>query len=213
MGDKTFSMGRIANGVNGPVTGTVGTIVGSSWKGIPYIKARYKKRTAKATIREAANRQRFAAAQRWLKPLLDYVRQGFKGYTPTVEGFIAAKSHLMRNAMTGVDVDPALALVSFGSLPLAADIAVERTAGGQLQFSWDPRVGDEGHPRDQVMLLAYDVDSGAAFYTTTGQFRSTGEDILAVDGKKGHIYQVYFAFTAFDRSRQSDSVYLGTVKF
>ncbi len=205
-------MGRIINGLNGPVIGTVGTIVGSSWKGIPYIKARYKKRTVKPTKKEAANRQRFAAAHHWLKPLLDYVRQGFKGYTATVEGFNAAKSYLMRNAMEALYVDPTRVLVSYGELPLANNITVSKATGGRLRFNWDPQSRD-AHPRDQVMLLAYEIDHGNAFYTTTGQFRSIGEDFLDVDGKKGRTYHIYLAFTAFDRSRQSHSVYLGTVKF
>lgn len=207
-------MGRIANGLNGPVTGTVGAVVGSSWKGVPYIKSRYKKRTTRATKNEAANRQRFAVAQHWLKPLLDYVRAGFKGYSQTVEGFIAAKSYLLRNAMTELRIDPALVRVSHGELPLAGDIAVGK-AINRLHFTWDPQpaTGEGAHPRDQVMLLAYDVNRGTAFYTTTGQFRSAGEDFLDVDGKKGRSYQVYFAFTAHDRGRQSNSVYLGSVKF
>lgn len=37
-------MGQLTHGINGPVKGKVGAIIGSSWKGIPYVKGPYKKR-------------------------------------------------------------------------------------------------------------------------------------------------------------------------
>jgi hypothetical protein len=79
-------MGRLINGINGAFEGKVGSVVGSSWKGIPYIKSAYKKRTKKVSAKELANREKFAMAQDWLKPLLPFVREGYKGYSSTVEG-------------------------------------------------------------------------------------------------------------------------------
>ncbi|MBO9571774.1 MAG: hypothetical protein J7497_06130, partial [Chitinophagaceae bacterium] len=163
-------MARLVQGINGPLNGKIGGLVGSSWKGIPYVKAAYKDRTKKISAKESANRKKFGEAQRWLKPLLDFVRQGFKGYTPTVEGFIAAKSHLMKNAMQGTEINPALVQVSYGDLPLAENITVEKLPGGQLKFTWDNSVTGNAHHRDQAMLLAYDIDRENVFYTTTGQF-------------------------------------------
>jgi hypothetical protein len=61
------------------------------------------------------------------------------------------------------------------------------------------------------MMLAYNIESGHAYYKITGQFRSVGEDTLPVSGAPGN-FHVYAAFNAADRSRQSDSVYLGVVK-
>jgi hypothetical protein len=208
-------MGKLKNGINGSIEGKVGAVIGSSWKGIPYIKARYKKRTAKRGKGEKANQSKFGMAQLWLKPLLPFVRQGFKGYSPTVEGFIAAKSYMLLNAFEGPaqkpSINPALVKVSFGNLSLSDNITVEKNKTGQLIFSWDTSNVDDGSPADQVMLLAYDVDHAVAEFTITGQFRSTGSDTLQLDTKKGRTYHIYFAFTADDRSRQSDSVYLGTI--
>lgn len=74
---------------------------------------------------------------------------------------------------------------------------------------------------DQVMLLAYNIEkeneinSGNAFYNLTGQFRKTGNDTLDILPDNYHpnkIYHIYVAFSAADRSRQSDSIYLGTVE-
>ena len=208
-------MGQLISGINGHIRGKIGTVIGSSWKGIPYVKGPYKKRTAKVGIEEAGNRNKFALVHYWLKPVLKFVRVGFKGYTPTVEGFNAAKSYLLLHAFEGVQPDiqinPALVKLSFGDLPLSNDIMVEKTAAGQLTFTWDTAAVQDGHAKDQVMLLAYDVEHRKAYYTTLGQFRSVGTDSLNTDPTPGKTWHIYFAFSAADRSRQSDSVYLGAI--
>ena len=208
-------MGRLISGINGPVQGKIGTISGGSWKGIPYVKGPYKKRTAKPGALETGNRKKFATAHFWLRPLLKFVREGFKGYSPTVEGFNAAKSWLLRNAFEGVapdsHINPALVKVSFGNLPLSDDIAVAKTSDGQLQFTWSPDIIKGGNSQDQVMLLAYDPEHADAYFNTVGQFRSAGVDTLEVNTVPGRTYHVYFAFIADDRSRQSDSIYLGAI--
>jgi hypothetical protein len=61
-------MGRLLTGINGPIYGKVGSVIGSSRNGVPYIKGLYKKRTLKVSEKELANRQKFAAAQAWLRP-------------------------------------------------------------------------------------------------------------------------------------------------
>ncbi|MBO9571747.1 MAG: hypothetical protein J7497_05995, partial [Chitinophagaceae bacterium] len=159
-------MARIPMGINGAIQGKVGTVIGSSWKGIPYIKAAYKKRTGKVGKKEKANRTKFGDAHRWLQPILDFVRQGFKGYTPTVEGFTAAKSYLLLNGFEGVapdiSINPALVKVSSGNLPLSDDITVEKTTNNQLLFSWSPSYVEDGSNKDQAMLLAYDIDNAIA---------------------------------------------------
>ena len=53
-------MDKLINGINEPFPGKVGTASGSSWKGIPYIKGPYKKRTGKAGKEEKGNRNKFA---------------------------------------------------------------------------------------------------------------------------------------------------------
>lgn len=208
-------MARLLSGINGPIQGKVGTVIGSSWKGIPYIKGPYKKRTGKAGEEEAGNRDKFAMAYYWLKPLLKFVREGFRGYAQKVEGFNAAKSYLLLHAFEGVAPDrrinPELVKVRFGALPLPAGITVERLAPGQLRFTWDGAAVEGGHAKDQVMMLAYDIDNGKAYFNTLGQFRKAGMDILNTDPTPGRTYHVYCAFVAADREAQSESVYLGEI--
>src|SRR5690348_12308436 len=207
-------MAKFKHGINGPFTGKLGTVVGVTWKGIPYMRS-LPIRTRKATKGELANRARFKIAQSWLSPMLDFVRVGWKGYTPTVEGFIAAKSYLMKNAMEGKGADsriiPSKMLVSFGDLPLSENISVEVIAGDQLQFTWNTAIPEGANKRDQVMVVAYNEKDGHAYYQVNGQFRFTGSETLQVAHRENKIYQVYAAFIAPDRSRQSNSVYLGEI--
>lgn len=195
--------------------GKVGSVIGSSRNGKDYVKGLHKKRTKKVSKTELANRSKFTIAQNWLSPVLDYVRQGFKGYSAYSYGFIAAKSHLLLNAVEGVKpnftINPALVKVSFGTLPLSNNIAVEKVKPKTLKFTWNKDWDSGGSDYDQVTLLAYDIENENSYYSLMGEFRKTGSDVLKLGSGKGRTYHIYLTFIADDRSRQSDSVYLGTI--
>jgi hypothetical protein len=208
-------MGSIIFGSLGPVKGKVGNIIVSSWKGKPYVKSVPGERKSPPTIKELNNRKKWAMAQAWLKPIKEFVRQGFNGYTPTVEGFLAAKSYLLKNAFEGEApdfiIDPALVKVSSGELPLPKNIGVSQITAGTIQFTWNIDNIEYDNRYDQVMLLAYDVENRFPVFNITGQFRSTGVDTLQLTVVEPGVYHLYIAFVAADRKSQSDSVYLGTI--
>jgi hypothetical protein len=208
-------MARLKSGIIGPISGKVGTVIGSTWKGQPYLKAAHKPRTKRISQKELANRRKFAMAQEWLRPLTKFVREGFKGYTETVEGFVAAKSWLLKNSFEGEGADlrinPALVKLSHGDLPLSADIIASVNDDMYLQFTWDPSRVEGGSPMDQVMLMAYNIKRGFGYRVLYGQFRSAGSDGFSLGPAKGETFHLYLAFMAEDRSRQSDSVYLGAI--
>jgi len=204
------------DGITGPIRGKIGNIIGSTWKGMPYLKLRPERRKP-AGAKEMANRNKFAMSQSWLKPIKAFVRCGFKGYSDRVEGFTAAKSYLLKNAFEGqgssMVINPALMKISIGNLPLPGDITAAKLTPSQLQVSWDTS-DFSGNRFDQVMLLAYDIETGRAVFNTTGQFRNVGADTLHIEpASPERTYHIYVAFVAADRSRQSDSVYLGTISF
>lgn len=209
-------MARVVQGINGPFRGKVGTVIGCTWKGIPYMRALPKKRTSEPSEKEMASRKKWALSQQWLQPVLQIIQVGFKGYSPTAEGFVAAKSYLMKYAFEGkapdLYIDPALVKVSAGNLPLPRSITAIKLAEDRVRFTWDPTPpSDDCDSHDQVMLLAYDVINGTAYYTLPGELRRKGTAVLELPPNKPGTYHLYAAFVAFDRSRQSDSIYLGTV--
>ena len=210
-------MGRLINGILGAFTGTVATVIGSSRRGIPYMKGRHKARTKNVSESELQNRCKFAVAQAWLKPLLSVVREGFKNYSAKSQGFVSAKSYLYKHALKEeggtVSIDPSLMRISFGSLPISENAAVSITGSYELTLTWDPDSRESEYNRDQVLMAAYNIVEGRVSSVLTGQFRSVGKDILPIspESKPGAVLHVYIAFIAADRSRQSDSVYLGEV--
>ena len=210
-------MGRFKHGVNGPFVGKVGNVIGSSRYGIPYMKGPYKNRTTTISEKEKFNRRKFAATQAWLKPLTEYLRRGFKGYSPRSEGFVSAKSYLHKNALRveedNIIIDPAVVLVSFGDLPIPESAACSLTEPGELKFTWQPGKSGIGYDKDQVMMVAYNIEAKQVYGIFIGQFRSAGHDILPIpaDIKPGSVLHIYLAFVAADRSRQSDSLYLGEI--
>src|SRR5262245_19005488 len=124
-------MARLNKGIYGPVSGTMGPLIASSWKGHPYLKTRPRKRSKRRGVNEKRNQDKFSQAHYWLRPLLDFVRVGFHGYSPTVEGFNAAKSFCLKNAFSGEagqqNIDPSLIQLSYGELPLPPNIKMQRT--------------------------------------------------------------------------------------
>jgi hypothetical protein len=205
-------MAKYYNGINGPFRGKVGTVAGCKWKSEHYMRSTGFERTKNISDKEKDNRSHFTVAHMWLKPLTPFLRVGFKGYTPLVEGFTAAKSHLMRNAMEGNAIHPDLVRVSSGTLANPENFRVE-VAGDNLVFNWDVSAGEDAHPRDQVMLMAYDIADKSAYMVSAGGFRESGMELINIKyHSPGSRLELYIAFNSWDRSRQSNSEYLGFVE-
>jgi hypothetical protein len=204
-------MAKYLQGINGVFIGKVGTVVGCVWKGIPYMRAKGRPRTSGPSEKEENNRNKFKTAHAWLQPLLDFLRTGFAGYGPTSEGFNAAKSYNLKNAMIQGEVMPGLVKVSYGDLPLSEDLSVA-LQDNKLHFSWSAAYIPETSPRDQVMLLAYHPESRTAIYDVHGAFRNMGNQIMdTYNAFLGKTVHVYAAFISADRTKQSNSQYLGAI--
>lgn len=209
-------MAKFNDGINGPFKGKVGTVVGATWKGIHYMRSLPEPRVSQPTRGEMKNRQKWALSQSWLQPITQFVRIGWKGYSQKSEGFIAAKSYLMKHAFEEeggeVIINPALVKLSSGDLPLPATIEATQLETSLVQFTWDTGFDSEkANKGDQIMMLAYNDEMKSAKVDVMGALRKNGSDTLTLKASAPGTYHLYAAFISYDRTRQSDSVYLGSV--
>lgn len=205
-------MARIKNGL---ISGKIGETVHYQSKGRQLVRRR-PVREAGPTEAELLNRFMLEMTTSWVRPVLEFVRIGFRNYTETYEGFNAAVSLVRKEALQkngyASTIDPSKAKVSDGTLRNAENFMVELLPGGQLNFTWDPLVDAASGPRDRVMLLAYNIEKAAAVHETFGNKRQEGNDSLQLPLYLPGTYHLYAAFIAEDLSRQSNSRYLGTVE-
>ncbi|MBE9600825.1 DUF6266 family protein [Pedobacter sp. MC2016-24] len=207
-------MARQKNGILGNYIGKLGTVVGFEINGIGYSRSLPRQRTKAATPAELLNRQKFACSQAWLQPLTAFLRVGFQDYTTTYQGFTAAKSYNSKHSIKLVgevfEIDPSLALVSFGDMEQTAAHAAAVESPTSIRFSWE-KVASHAYD-DRCMLMAYDVDNENAYFETAGVKSGKLTDVLKMDPRcLGKTLHVYLAFVAENRKRRSNSQYLGTL--
>ncbi len=215
-------MAKYVHGINGPLVGRLGNLVASSWRNIPYLKTR-PQRKKPFTRNELANQGKFGGTSRWLSPLKDFLRAGFKGDDPRKWGFNGAKSYLHKHAMVRlVDqkvIDPSKVLISQGDLPLAEGFAMHFDhETGEITVRWDPKLpkgrkgGSAAAANDKLMLAVYSPEEADVWGEPYGASRRAGIERTEVHPDLVTTYHVYVAFVAADGSSRSDSLYLGAIE-
>lgn len=207
-------MGKLKEGILGGFSGKVGNVVGSSCRGVEYIRSRPSKMTNPRTKGQTKQRTKFIVTQTFLRTFTPLIRIGFKDHA--IEGrsaFNAAMSYNMSNAIKD-DADESVLdfpniFVSKGLLFAGHDINVVVTKE-RLHFKWDARSEGNAKPDDQVMLLAYNPAKVDAVHDINAGKRSgSSTSILLPNNWSGDIIETYIAFKNADGSVVSDSIYTG----
>ena len=209
-------MGIIKRGILGGFAGKVANVVGSSWRGISYIKALPLSVANPRTEGQVNQRNKFTAVTQFLQPNSAMVALGYKAYATGMTARNAAFSYLIQNAITGTapdfSVDPALALLSRGKLQKA----VGQTAGylsDELTVGWTANSTQfNASPTDVAMVLAYNAAKKESVFVLEGITRADATAVLDIPTYfAGDEVEVYLAFRAADGSMVSDSVHVGTI--
>ncbi len=92
-------------GILGPAAGKVGDVIGSSWNGIPYFRARPVSYHDAKTPTQLNNRMKMTVTQKFLKAITPYLRIGFRNYTVGQSAYNAAASYTRNNALLITEAD------------------------------------------------------------------------------------------------------------
>src|SRR6516162_6539751 len=152
-------MARLKQGILGPVSGSVGTIVGSSWKDIDYIRSKSTKPKGDPSPAQLDNQYKFSAVMNFISTMTELVNQTFDRYAVNMSPSNAAFSYNYDNAITGASpdysIDYSKALVSRGDLPNASGITATVT-NKTVHFTWTDNSGlGMAKATDKAVLVAY----------------------------------------------------------
>ena len=207
-------MGNIKQGILGGFSGKVGTVIGSSWKGITYMRAIAPNVKDARTAKQLAQREKFVLTLGFLRSLQSFVRVGFKMYATRQTAFNAAMSYTLKNCIKGVSpnfsIDYAKVMVSRGSLVLPLNIH-RLNNDGEIAISWSDNSGvGNALDTDFAMPLAYNTDKHEVVYDMVSACRGDeGVSLNYPSNWSGDTVHVYLGFVSENGSLVSDSVYLG----
>src|SRR5690606_36292813 len=127
-------MGTIRSGANGGFSGKAGSVIGSSWKSIDYIKGLPKKRTKPMSEDQRIQQARFGVLASFLMPLRLMVPIGYRQIQPDrAAPMNVAVKQTMDRAITGnypdFSLDYAAIRSSEGRLLGGGTVSVEVEAG------------------------------------------------------------------------------------
>lgn len=206
-------MGEIKQGILGGFSGKVGTVVGSSWKNVSYMRALALSVSNPRTPKQQNQRGKLAKSMVFLRSIVAYVRVGYSLYNKTTSPFNAAMSYILRHGITGemphLAVDYGRVLVARGTLMPVFDAAAV-LADGQLTLTWtDNSLMGDALPTDLAMPLVYNKKRGEAFYELEAASRADGTAELTLPSEwADDPIVVYLAFRSEDGLRVTNSLCL-----
>lgn len=210
-------MGRIKQGANGGFSGKAGSVIGSSWKGIDYIKGRPKTSSKPASQLQLEQQAKFKLAVNFLKPIKDLLNFTCVSLSQgRAMGFNMALKQVLAEAILGdypnYSIDYGAVKLAYGPLAIAKGSVIAE-AGGILKVSWTPQVNKyNGFADDEITVLIYDPETNIYTQGLDNITRVDAEmEITLGSDMIGQTLEIYYFLTGRDGKKISGSWYGGEV--
>ncbi|EOR94097.1 hypothetical protein ADIARSV_2710 [Arcticibacter svalbardensis MN12-7] len=153
-------MGEFNKGVLGAFSGKVGSVVGSNWRDIDYMRGLPKKSSKPATAKQLLVRDKFRLLIQFLTLVKAVIDQGFKNEdTRRATAFNLAFT-ANKDAFAGTDTEPEL---DFSKMIFSKGSGVNKATGckvvadgeGALTVTWDAISGNAQALTDEATIVLY----------------------------------------------------------
>jgi hypothetical protein len=221
---KIIIMGTIKKGLLGGVSGKVGNIVGGNWKGIDYLRILPASVANPKTTKQLNQRTKFLRVIRFLQPLNEFVRIGFKAYAIKMSAFNAAMSYNFHHAIAGsypdYEIDYGNARLARGQLTGGMNAGCASPEPAKISITWDDNTGQgSAQSGDNVMVVVYNPISGESAMALDAATRTAATAELMVPASwSGDEVHCYLSFSLLEslissggKKSISDSLYCGAV--
>lgn len=210
-------MAKYFKGILGPFSGLIGAVVGSSWRGIDYMRSRPKKGNGVPSAAQLEQQDRFKLVIDFLHPLGAVISVGYQSARSGSTPMNVAVAYHLEQAVSGVY--PALAIdypkvVLSRGLRLATSLAEVGTATGPaLAFEWlNDALPGSPELTDRISFVVYDpiADRFVIAQGVASRTALTYTMLMPVDFI-GHSVRCWLYFVSAEGKAVSDSLYLGAV--
>jgi hypothetical protein len=209
-------MGKIKTGILGAFSGTVGPVVGSSWKGIAVIRSKPPSRRRKSTEGQLRQMAKLKLMTPFVSPITGLLNKTYGGVTFQMSCFNKALSYNMRNAINGeypaFAINYSRVVLGVGDLLNPERVSAQSVSAGQISISWVDNSG-EGSARatDKAFIAIYSEDLQRWLTRSEGSLRNAGNYTLDVAAFSGKAVHTYIGFLSADAQFVSTSLYTGMV--
>lgn len=209
-------MATLNQGILGGVSGKVGPVVGTSWKGKAVIRSKALSIHDPKTQAQLEERARFALLMHFIARVYGFIKMGFKSLAVDMtEADYALKAN-HTNGVTGTYPNFSINYQGFVLAKGNVDLPYNPSAsndGSDLTFQWTDNSGvGNAKAEDQAMVLVFNTAKNQAVYNLEAAVRSDRTYSMALPSAwTGDTVEVYMAFRRQDTSEASDSVYLGSI--
>ncbi|SKC06655.1 hypothetical protein SAMN05660841_03982 [Sphingobacterium nematocida] len=210
-------MARFLKGIVGAYSGKVGSVVGSNWRSVDYVRSVARRSNKAASEDQLAQRARFALGVGFLSPIKDLLNLGYSDpLQGRSTGYNKALQHLLSYGVIGtypsLELDYGSIVVAKGALSNLLGVAWTESAPQEISVSWSTEVNRfNAFADDSVILLMYNKEK---------RFFSILESATRNDGTMSFNFPPVYAgdhvvgwvFTGHrDGVKTSGSYYLGEI--
>jgi len=191
-------MGKIKQGVLGGFSGTVGTVVGSIWNGICYMRGVAKSYKDKKSAKQVAQRTRFKACvklaksviSKLIRPIWNLSAEEMTGYN------LFMKTNQSCFGPDGAIADFENLKFSVGNLLLPGNIVVQNdgTTAGAVRITWQDNSGIENADANDRLRVVY--IAGGIVEVMEGLVFTRSEELATIQltGLSGQTVHFYVFF-------------------
>ncbi|SMC78727.1 DUF6266 family protein [Pedobacter nyackensis] len=212
-------MAIIRNGILGPVSGKLGSVVFVQTKGGNFVRQAPKKKPkgSPRSPAQTANQQKMKFFNEFLTPFYPFFTVGFQNLPPGKTALSIGYSVNYHRVFTGeypkLGVDCSKVVISEGTLPQLNEPEMKLIADDILELTWQQNTNPKASFDDQVMLVVYSPELKIADGFTGGAKRTSRQCLFRFDRRLvGKQLEVYVGVTSMNRKKVADSVYLGRIE-
>lgn len=210
-------MATYEKGILGAFTGTVGTVVGASWRGKNIMRSRPKKSSRIPTEAQNLQRERFAAVTRFLNPIRGVYNRYFGQIRGARSKYNMATSYHIREAIEWVSGNFEIiynkVMISKGELQGVQDGIATAVTGNKLKISWTDNSGQGmALAADSLLVVIYSPDLNLFQVLENSAERGDVEITLDIEPYFASTeVHCWVSFVNDDRKQSASSSYLGEI--